>query len=102
MSQMLKSGTTGIRGIQYFLRKTWATSAHVLKQTMMKLFSLAKNIFDLNEKQIIELMETNGYREIDTEDEEWAKEEYLTVMPLWISTLKTITHQRKLGCYDRP
>ena len=32
-----------------------------------------KNIFDLNEKQIIELMETNGYREIDTEDEEWGE-----------------------------
>ena len=32
-----------------------------------------KNIFDLNEKQIIELMETKGYREIDTEDEEWGE-----------------------------
>ena len=32
-----------------------------------------KNVFELNEKQIIELMETNGYREIDTEDEEWGE-----------------------------
>jgi hypothetical protein len=32
-----------------------------------------KTIFDLNEKQIIELMETNDYREIDTEDEEWGE-----------------------------
>ncbi|MFN2395632.1 MAG: hypothetical protein ABR597_08085 [Bacteroidales bacterium] len=32
-----------------------------------------KNVFDLDEKQIIELMETNDYREIDTEDEEWGE-----------------------------
>jgi len=32
-----------------------------------------KKVFDLNENQIIELMETNGFREIDSEDEEWGE-----------------------------
>ncbi|TVQ87050.1 MAG: hypothetical protein EA393_10975 [Bacteroidetes bacterium] len=32
-----------------------------------------KKVFDLNENQIIELMETNGYKEIDSEDEEWGE-----------------------------
>ncbi len=32
-----------------------------------------KNIFDLNEKQVVELMQANGFKELDTEDEEWGE-----------------------------
>ena len=32
-----------------------------------------KKIFDLNEDQIIELMQSNGYSEMYTEDEEWGE-----------------------------
>lgn len=32
-----------------------------------------KNVFDLNEQQITELMQANGFKELDTEDEEWGE-----------------------------
>ncbi len=32
-----------------------------------------KNVFDLSEKQIIELMKANGFKELDVEDEEWGE-----------------------------
>jgi hypothetical protein len=31
------------------------------------------HVFDLNEKELIQLMEKNGYKEIDIEDEEWGE-----------------------------
>jgi hypothetical protein len=32
-----------------------------------------QKVFEMNEKQIIELMQSNGYKELDTEDEEWGE-----------------------------
>jgi hypothetical protein len=32
-----------------------------------------KNVFEMTESQVIELMQANGFKELDTEDEEWGE-----------------------------